>query len=29
MVKPGEKALIGGGNGRTISLEAEILDVSK
>jgi hypothetical protein len=29
MVKPGEKTLIGGGNGRTISLEAEILDVSK
>ena len=29
MAKPGEKALIGGGNGRTISLEAEILDVSK
>ncbi len=29
MVKPGEKTLIGGGNGRTISLEAEILDVTK
>jgi len=29
MVKPGEKTLIGGGNGRTISLETEILDVSK
>jgi len=29
MVKPSEKTLIGGGNGRTISLETEILDVSK
>jgi hypothetical protein len=28
-VKPGAKTLIGGGNGRTIELEAEILDVSK
>jgi len=28
-VKPGAKTLIGGGNGRTISLEAEILDVTK
>ena len=28
-VMPGAKTLIGGGNGRTISLEAEILDVSK
>jgi type II secretory pathway component GspD/PulD (secretin) len=28
-VKPGSKTLIGGGNGRTIELEAEILDVSK
>ena len=29
MVKPGSKTLIGGGNGRTIELEAEILDVTK
>jgi hypothetical protein len=28
-VKPGAKTLLGGGNGRTIELEAEILDVSK
>jgi hypothetical protein len=28
-VMPGAKTLIGGGNGRTIELEAEILDVSK
>jgi type II secretory pathway component GspD/PulD (secretin) len=28
-VKPGSKTLIGGANGRTIELEAEILDVSK
>jgi len=28
-VKPGAKTLIGGSNGRTISLEAEILDVTK
>jgi hypothetical protein len=28
-VMPGSKTLIGGGNGRTIELEAEILDVSK
>lgn len=28
-VKPGEKTLIGGSNGRTITLEAEILDVTK
>jgi hypothetical protein len=28
-VKPGAKTLIGGGNGRTIELEAEILDVTK
>jgi hypothetical protein len=28
-VKPGAKTLIGGANGRTISLEAEILDVTK
>ncbi len=28
-VKPGSKTLIGGANGRTISLEAEILDLSK
>jgi Flp pilus assembly secretin CpaC len=28
-LKPGAKTLIGGANGRTISLEAEILDVSK
>ena len=28
-VKPGAKTFIGGGNGRTIELEAEILDVSK
>lgn len=28
-VKPGAKSLIGGSNGRTISLEAEILDVTK
>jgi hypothetical protein len=28
-VKPGTKTLIGGANGRTISLEAEILDVTK
>lgn len=28
-IKPGAKTLIGGANGRTISLEAEILDVSK
>jgi hypothetical protein len=28
-VKPGAKTLIGGSNGRTITLEAEILDVTK
>jgi len=28
-VKPGAKTLLGGGGGRTIALEAEILDVSK
>jgi hypothetical protein len=28
-LKPGAKTLIGGANGRTISLEAEILDVTK
>jgi len=28
-VKPGAKTLLGGANGRTISLEAEILDVTK
>jgi len=28
-VKPGEKTLLGGAGGRTIALEAEILDVSK
>ena len=28
-MKPGAKTLIGGANGRTISLEAEILDVTK
>jgi hypothetical protein len=28
-LKPGAKALIVGANGRTISLEAEILDLSK
>lgn len=28
-VKPGAKTLLGGANGRTIALEAEILDVSK
>jgi len=28
-VKPGAKTFIGGGNGRTIELEAEVLDVTK
>ena len=28
-VKPGEKTLLGGAGGRTIALEAEVLDVSK
>jgi len=28
-VKPGAKTLIEGANGRTVSLEAEILDVTK
>jgi hypothetical protein len=28
-VKPGAKTLIGGSDGRTITLEAEVLDVSK
>jgi type II secretory pathway component GspD/PulD (secretin) len=28
-VKPGQKSLLGGGGGRTIALEAEILDLSK